>query len=145
MSSSYSIGFIREDGDFQILAALNNKDDLLSPQQFHAMIQSVQRILARNWAEQNIVCLEREDIPDYVALDLKDVNLSYEVQTEMLGGWENCWTDGGNHDKPLRFATREEAEDAIKDHIADCINAVEGGDMLDSPDPSNLRVVEVKS
>ena len=65
----------------------------------------------------------------------------YEVQTEMLSGWENCWTDGDC--QPVTYVTREEAEDAIKDHITDCINAVEGGDMLDSPDPISLRVVEV--
>jgi hypothetical protein len=46
---------------------------------------------------------------------------------------------------PVTYATREEAEQAIQDHIADCINAVEGGDMMDSPDPTSLRVVEVAS
>ena len=66
----------------------------------------------------------------------------YEVQTEILSGWENCWTDDGG--KPVTFASREEAEQAIQDHIADCINAVEGGDMQDSPDPTSLRVVEMK-
>jgi hypothetical protein len=67
--------------------------------------------------------------------------LVYEVQTEMLGGWENCWTE---NDKPATFASREEAEAAIEEHIADCINAVQSGDMHDSPDPSSMRVVEVK-
>ena len=66
----------------------------------------------------------------------------YEVQTEMLSGWENCWTDGDG--TKVTFATREEAETAIKDHLSDCISAVEGGDMIDSPDPTSLRVVEVK-
>ena len=73
----------------------------------------------------------------------------YEVQTEMLSGWENCWTtDAGEHNPngtPVTYATREEAEQAIKDHIADCIDAVERGDMMDSPDPTSLRVVEVAS
>ncbi len=32
----------------------------------------------------------------------------------------------------------------MKDHIIDCINAVEGGDMEDSPDPTDLRVVTVR-
>jgi len=65
----------------------------------------------------------------------------YEVQTEMLSGWENCWTDDVG--QTITFATREEAEDEIRDHISDCINAVESGDMLDSPDPASLRIVEV--
>ena len=67
----------------------------------------------------------------------------YEVQTEMLTGWENCWTDGDG--TKVTFATREKAETAIKDHLSDCINAVEGGDMIDSPDPTSLRLVEIKS
>ena len=80
--------------------------------------------------------------PDTIAIYQDDTKPTrYEVQTEMLSGWENCWTDGDC--QPVTYATREEAEDAIKDHITDCINAVEGGDMLDSPDPISLRVVEV--
>ena len=73
----------------------------------------------------------------------------YEVQTEMLSGWENCWTtDAGERNPngtPVTYATREDAEQAIKDYIADCIDAVESGDMMDSPDPTSLRVVEVAS
>ena len=61
------------------------------------------------------------------------VNLPrYEVQTGIFGTWENCWTDGDG--QPVTYANREEAEDAIRGHVIDCINAVEGGDMLDSPD-----------
>ncbi len=67
----------------------------------------------------------------------------YGVETEMLSGWENCWTD--DNGERVTFATREEAERAMKDHIIDCINAVEAGDMMDSPDPSSLRIVEATS
>lgn len=66
----------------------------------------------------------------------------HEVQTEMLGGCENCWTDGDG--QRVTFATREEAEDAINDHVTDCIDAVDVGDMADSPNPTSLRVVEVE-
>ena len=65
--------------------------------------------------------------------------MTYEVQTQMMHTWENCWTDGEG--KPVAFATIADAVQAIKDHITDCINAVEGGDMEDSPDPSELRIV----
>ena len=66
----------------------------------------------------------------------------YEVQSEMLGGWENCWTDDDG--QPITFATREEADATIRDHMTDRIHAVENGDMVDSPDPASLRVVKVK-
>jgi hypothetical protein len=86
---------------------------------------------------------------DTVAVHSSEVKATrYEVQTEMLSGWENCWSiDAGEHNPdgiPVTYASREEAQQAIDDHIADCINAVEGGDMADSPDPTSLRIVEVK-
>ena len=65
--------------------------------------------------------------------------MSYEVQTQMMNAWENCWTDGEG--KPVTFATIADAVQAIKSHLTDCINAVEGGDMEDSPDPSEFRIV----
>lgn len=87
---------------------------------------------------------------DTVAVHRSDpLTARYEVQTETLSGWENCWvTDAGESNPngtPVTYATREEAEQAIQDHIADCINAVEGGDLMDSPDPTSLRVVKVES
>jgi len=63
----------------------------------------------------------------------------YVVQTRFTFGWANCWTDDSGN--PLTFATYDEAEQEMKDHITDCINAVEGGELGDSPDPDNLRVV----
>ena len=41
------------------------------------------------------------------------------------------------------YDTRERVERAIKDHIANCIKAVEAGELDDSPDPSDFRAVEV--
>jgi len=81
--------------------------------------------------------------PDTVAVqEFSPPATLYEVQTEMLSGWENCWTD--ENGERITFASRNEAEQAMKDHIIDCVNAVEAGDMVDSPDPASLRVVEVQ-
>lgn len=72
----------------------------------------------------------------------------YEVQIEMPSGYENGWTmDAGEHNPtgtPATYATREEAQQAIDDHMAECIEAVEAGDMSDCPDASNFRIAEVK-
>jgi hypothetical protein len=62
------------------------------------------------------------------------------VETEFHGGiWENVWAEDG---KPDTFATLNDAVQEIRDHIIDSISAVEAGDMKDSPDPSNFRIVE---
>ncbi len=69
--------------------------------------------------------------------------MKYAVEMLFINTWENCWTyDGG---KPTLFGTREDAEEAIRDHIIDCIDAVECGYMEDSPDTSEFRVVPVGS
>ena len=64
----------------------------------------------------------------------------YTVETEMMNTWENCWTDAFG--RPVHYDSLDAAVDGIRDHITDCINAVEGGDMQDSPDPSEFRIVE---
>jgi hypothetical protein len=70
----------------------------------------------------------------------------YQVQQEIGNDWENVWhTDAGEHNPngtPQTFPTLNAAMEAIKDHITDCINAVESGDMSDSPDPSDFRIID---
>lgn len=65
----------------------------------------------------------------------------YAVETLFTYGWENCWMD--DNGKPLTFARYDEAEEARKNHIIDCINAVEEGFLEDGQDPTDLRVVPV--
>lgn len=69
----------------------------------------------------------------------------YIVEMAIGDGWENVWRyDAGEHNPegtPQTFESVTDAIDAIKDHIKDCINAVEGGDMEDSPDPSEFRIM----
>ena len=69
--------------------------------------------------------------------------MKYAVETLFINRWENCWKDDAGN--PELFETRDDAEQAIKDHITDCVNAVEGGEMEDSPDPSEFRIVPVES
>jgi hypothetical protein len=70
-----------------------------------------------------------------------EIFMKYAVKMLFINRWENCWKDDAGN--PELFETRDQAEDAIKDHITDCINAVEGGYMEDSPDPTDFRVVTV--
>lgn len=65
----------------------------------------------------------------------------YAVETKMMNTWENCWSD--NDGKPLLFYTHKEAQEAIREHIIDCENAVADGDMMDAPTADDLRIVEV--
>jgi hypothetical protein len=60
----------------------------------------------------------------------------FAIEMDIGGVFERLPEDG-------LYDTRARAEQAIKDHITNCINAVEAGDLDDSPDPTDFRVVEV--
>lgn len=64
----------------------------------------------------------------------------YEVQTWFHGDhWENVWTDGEG--AALTFETREEAEQAIRDHLHDM-----GQGYIEQPETrDDFRIAEVQS
>jgi hypothetical protein len=63
-----SIGFFREDGDFAILATMNNNDEHLTEDAFMALVGEVASTLCSKLVCQ-IDVLERQDTPDYVTLE----------------------------------------------------------------------------
>lgn len=70
----------------------------------------------------------------------------FEVQTLMGNDWENCWSthhkDGST--TPSTYATREEAQAAIDEHLQDVREAVAEGDMAEEYDPEDYRIEELK-
>lgn len=73
------------------------------------------------------------------------MNTQFEVQTELGGSWENCWTDIAPDDSetPSRFETRQAARQALADYYRDRRDAYFCGDMVDKPDRFGHRIVEV--
>jgi hypothetical protein len=59
-----SIGHWREDGDFAILATLNNNDELING--FKELVEIVRFRVALQSGRDDIITLERQDAPDYV-------------------------------------------------------------------------------
>lgn len=64
--NAVSIGYERDDGDFHILATLNNNDGELTDAQFVELIRKVESILIESIPDRYILTLNREDTPDYV-------------------------------------------------------------------------------
>ena len=62
-----SIGFFREDGDFQVLATLNNNDGLIGTTRFLSMVESMRMALDAA-TDEKIQVLERQDAADYVSI-----------------------------------------------------------------------------
>lgn len=66
--TTYSIGIERDDGDFQLLATLNNNDGLMSNSSFDYLKETVIKAL-KSRIDELVICLERQDAPDYVNLE----------------------------------------------------------------------------
>jgi hypothetical protein len=64
-----SIGFFRGDGDFELLATLNNGGEQYSPEAFAKIVQTTVKILNEASNVDDIVALHREDAPDVITMD----------------------------------------------------------------------------
>lgn len=64
-----SFGFLREDGDFAILATLNNLDGHMSEESFHQLVDVIQHELNAHCDGLQVQPLVRADAPDYVYID----------------------------------------------------------------------------
>lgn len=70
--------------------------------------------------------------------EFEDDSKEFYVEMLCVGGWDDaCWTED---DKPQRFATRQEALDAIDEFIKDQHDAVDQGFMQDKYDREDYRV-----
>lgn len=63
-----SIGYHRDDGDFAILATLNNNDEHIPEEDFANICKSLHVALETS-GHYDIVILERQDTPDYVTIE----------------------------------------------------------------------------
>lgn len=67
----------------------------------------------------------------------------YEVQEfNLCGGWANNWSDGNGI--LTYFTSQADAQAALSEFLADCLEDVEAGHMEDFPDAEDFRIVEVK-
>jgi len=63
----------------------------------------------------------------------------FEVLTDTLcGGLKNVWT--GDDDTPMTFATRQEADTELDEHVVDSAAAAAEGMMEDSCDRADFRI-----
>jgi len=72
MSCCYSIGIIRDDGDFHILATLNNNDGLIGTDSFEQLLTDMVTRLRDTTGEGAMIAIERQDAPDYINLEIGD-------------------------------------------------------------------------
>ena len=71
-----TIGYIRDDGDLQILATLNNVDEVIAKDVYLETAQSLVNTFKLSTGEE-IIAINRWDTPDYLTLDddeMKGIN-----------------------------------------------------------------------
>jgi hypothetical protein len=64
-----SIGFYRDDGDFAVLATLNNNDEHMRYEDFEQICKSLLKAITIADNHHHVVILERQDTPDYVEIN----------------------------------------------------------------------------
>jgi hypothetical protein len=79
---SVTIGFWREDGDFAVLATLNNKDGHLTHKHFAELVISTANFYRDS--VDDLVLYEREDAPDYLDINREDDTLSLDFLKEYV-------------------------------------------------------------
>ena len=87
-----SIGIMRDDGDFAVLATLNNNDEHLTQPEFDRLVSDTVNFLNERITDV-VQAVERQDAPDYV--DLSDV----EDYCYHCGYYHENPSSGGGPDK----------------------------------------------
>lgn len=64
-----SVGFVREDGDFELLATFNNNTEYLSDYDFYCIVTRAMRQIAKRGEITDLVALNTEYANDVVELD----------------------------------------------------------------------------
>jgi hypothetical protein len=62
-----TVGYTKNNGDFAIIAALNNNDGHLSDEDFKTLVDNIATFYG--WQFKPLEVLERQDTPDYITID----------------------------------------------------------------------------
>ena len=64
-----SVGYLREDDDFELIATFNNLGQHMESDTFYAYVLAATKALAKLMPDVDLVALNREDAPDVVTLE----------------------------------------------------------------------------
>ena len=67
--------------------------------------------------------------------------MTYEIQTQFIYGWENCWEHDG---KPEYFNSVKEAQSALDDFFEEMDSAYFNGEIEDRYDRNDYRIVKLE-
>ena len=80
----YTIGFLRDDYDFEVLATLNNGGGLLGNSTFEDLVERTTDHYQKLYQDNNIVALPRQDTPDLVNLEDEEMEKYFNINMEAV-------------------------------------------------------------
>ena len=80
----YTIGFLRDDYDFEVLATLNNGGGLLGNSTFKDLVERTTDHYQKLYQDNNIVAIPRQDAPDLVNLEDEEMKKYFNINMEAI-------------------------------------------------------------
>jgi hypothetical protein len=83
-SEYYSIGFLRDDYDFEIMATLNNGGGVMGNSDFAILLENTLKTCQSIAVGENVVALPRQDTPDLINLEDEELEKHFNITEAML-------------------------------------------------------------
>lgn len=80
----YTIGFLRDDYDFEVLATLNNGGGLLGNSTFKDLVERTTDHYQKLYQDNNIVAIPRQDTSDLVNLEDEEMKKYFNINMEAI-------------------------------------------------------------
>jgi hypothetical protein len=83
-SEYYSVGFLRDDYDFEILATLNNGVGLFGDNDFDILLENTIKFCQTIVPAEKVIALPRQDTPDLISLEGEELEKHFNINVEAV-------------------------------------------------------------
>ena len=75
----YSVGFLRDDYDFEIMATISNGGGVMGNSDFDILLENTLKLCQSLAPEHNVVAIPRQDTPDLVNLEDEELEKYFGI------------------------------------------------------------------
>jgi len=79
-SEHYSIGFLTDDYDFEIMATISNGGGVMGNSGFDILLENTLKLCQSLAPEQNVMALPRQDTPDLINLEDEELEKHFGIK-----------------------------------------------------------------
>lgn len=80
----YTIGFLRDDYDFEVMATLNNGVGLFGGNDFEMLLENTLKFCQSVVQGEKVVVLPRQDTPDLINLEDEELEKHFNINVEAI-------------------------------------------------------------